>query len=129
MESLKVGDKVRVKSREWYEANKNKSGVVFTSVIGFTSSMAQFCGRESEIVDIHPIWESWIYSLKDFPGVYFSQDMFEEPPKSDLYGILTHQRHELNLLLKNSNSGGKPQVCVDLINPKNLLTDIKLILL
>lgn len=43
--TYKVGDRVRVKSLEWYNQNKNKSGVVFLSGLNFTEEMAVYCGK------------------------------------------------------------------------------------
>jgi hypothetical protein len=47
----KVGDKVRVKSFEWYKANKNDSGDVTSKVWFFTGKMIELCGKEFVISD------------------------------------------------------------------------------
>lgn len=47
----KVGDKVRIKSKEWYDANKNGYGcvVIHDDMMTFTNIHASFCGREAVI--------------------------------------------------------------------------------
>lgn len=44
----RIGDKVRIKSREWYEANKDEYGRV-TCKYGFGDDMAVFCGRSLKL--------------------------------------------------------------------------------
>lgn len=40
------GDKVRIKSREWYNINKNREGlVIFHDLRIFDESMSKFCGK------------------------------------------------------------------------------------
>lgn len=48
----KVGDKVRIKSREWYEANKNKYGDVDFPCCAFTAAMSAMCGKVYEITSV-----------------------------------------------------------------------------
>ncbi len=50
--NFKVGDKVRVKSLNWYNENKNTSGNIPS--IGFIDIMAGFCGHETEIEFTNP---------------------------------------------------------------------------
>ena len=47
----KVGDKVRIKSRKWYNENKDEFG----NVGYFTSKMTQFCGRTVTIIDVDEV--------------------------------------------------------------------------
>ena len=48
-----VGDIVRIKSREWYEKNKNINGdVVFNNRLIFMKVMVKHCGKEAKIVFI-----------------------------------------------------------------------------
>lgn len=46
----KVGDKVRIKSKEWYEENKDESGEIDSC--GFTEMMRHYCGQVATIVDM-----------------------------------------------------------------------------
>lgn len=49
----KVGDKVRIKSKEWYEENKNENGAVLLSNgCVFWDNMQDMLGREFKIVGI-----------------------------------------------------------------------------
>lgn len=46
----KVGDKVRIKSKEWYEENRNTYGDVEDDSAVLNSSMAKYCGKEATII-------------------------------------------------------------------------------
>ena len=43
--NYKVGDKVKIKSREWYKFNKDKYGAVYCGDIPFVKSMSKYCGK------------------------------------------------------------------------------------
>lgn len=47
----KVGDKVCIKSREWYDSNKNKYGDVDFPYCAFTAEMSAMCGKVYQITD------------------------------------------------------------------------------
>jgi len=54
----KVGDKVKIKSKEWYDNEpKDEYGVTYSCrqlgafAIGFTKNMSRYCGRIFTIVD------------------------------------------------------------------------------
>lgn len=70
---FKVGDKVRVKSLEWYNENKNEDGLVYvdkTTNIFFTDVMKWMCGYVMQIKDVCDdyykvfgyagIWQDWM---------------------------------------------------------------------
>lgn len=48
----KVGDVVRIKSREWYDTNKNKYGDVDFPYCAFTAAMSAMCGKVYEITSV-----------------------------------------------------------------------------
>ena len=50
----KVGDKVRVKSLEWYNQNKDSDGNIYLNDFGipFIKEMSVFCGRKAVIASI-----------------------------------------------------------------------------
>ena len=48
----KPGDKVRIKSLEWYNANKDETGRVMFDYIGFCKEMAKYCGKVLTIMTI-----------------------------------------------------------------------------
>ena len=76
METLKfkVGDKVRVKSLEWYDSNKNAEGKVYKngiSDIHFSEGMTFWCGKIVQIKKIYGdtyivdgsfcYWQDWMF--------------------------------------------------------------------
>ena len=72
MESkFKVGDKVRVKSLEWYNSNKDMYGHIDRGTILFLEEMSEYCGKEFKIRYVNPggeyflkgnewIWADWM---------------------------------------------------------------------
>ena len=48
----KVGDKIRIKSLDWYNENKNKYGNIICGYMPFTSEMSIYCGEVLTICDI-----------------------------------------------------------------------------
>ena len=48
----KPGDKVRIKSLDWYNANKDEDGRVYCSYIGFCKEMVKYCGAVLTIMTI-----------------------------------------------------------------------------
>ena len=41
----KVGDKVKIKSLDWYNSNKNEKGLAMCNGLGFAASMTDYCGK------------------------------------------------------------------------------------
>ena len=48
----KPGDKVRIKSLDWYNANKDEDGRVYCTYIGFCKEMSKYCGKVLTIMTI-----------------------------------------------------------------------------
>ena len=48
----KVGDIVKIKSREWYNENKEKDGVVRLKEQPFERSMSEYLGKTAKIMEI-----------------------------------------------------------------------------
>ena len=73
----KVGDKVRINSLDWYNANKNSEGVViFHNLRVFDESMSEFCGKVVTI-DAYNSRGNY-YDIKEDGKVNFwSDEMFE----------------------------------------------------
>jgi hypothetical protein len=77
----KVGDKVKIKSREWYEKWKDSAGCVRFDTFGcyFVNGMKDLCGRELTVRDIIEDEDSnekrWKLSIN---GWSFVPEMFEE---------------------------------------------------
>lgn len=84
----KVGDKVRIKSREWYEANKDEFGIVRVPC-GFTEGMARFCGKTLTITMGRGVGR---YALDGgAEGFTFTEGMFEDDSPTPL-GLIRTKR-------------------------------------
>lgn len=118
---LRIGDKVRIKSREWYEANKNKHGTV-NCKYGFVDDMAVFCGRSFKIKNI---MLKGGYRLDGAGDWTFSDEMFEEDAKDSTDTIPTIFERCREAVTSMLSSGSIP-ISVGLIRSKKLLTNIKL---
>ena len=74
----KVGDKVRVKSLDWYNSNKDENGDVLPHsdecFVFFPEEMSEYCGKECEVVCVY---SNGAYSLKGMQW-YWADWMFEE---------------------------------------------------
>lgn len=69
----KVGDRVKIKSREWYERWSDEYGEVRIGC-AFVKLMKDYCGRTMTISEVSPLGN---YRFKGV-NYYFSLDMFEE---------------------------------------------------
>ena len=73
----KVGDKVLIKSLDWYNENRDKIGQVDCGGICFVPPMVSFCGQIVMISSILPTLE--VYRIKEDGGRYHWTDkMFEK---------------------------------------------------
>lgn len=70
----KVGDKVRVKSKEWYDENKDENGYVPVTNY-FTKQMSKFCGK---IVIIDEVFNSFYRIKNDKDNWCLTDEMFED---------------------------------------------------
>lgn len=79
----KVGDKVRIKSKEWWNAQpKNTSGSVECGADTFNEYMKSMCGKVVEISDV----SEHTYFIKEY-GYNWTDEMFDDsytPEKSIL---------------------------------------------
>lgn len=73
----KKGDRVRVRSLEWYNANKNSEGAIISHDWHiFDESMSEFCGKVVTIVYYNSRGDC--YEIEEDGKVnYWSVDMFE----------------------------------------------------
>jgi hypothetical protein len=69
-----VGDVVRVKSREWYEANKDKLGSIDFGIVSFTSCMLKYCGVSAVVSAV----EAFFYKLEGIEPWVFTDEMLED---------------------------------------------------
>lgn len=61
-----VGDKVRIKSIDWYNENKDEDGIVELSTHIFTPGMSQFCGKVVTIEDVfEDIDDNVVYYIEE----------------------------------------------------------------
>jgi len=123
---FKVGDKVRIKSREWYEANKDSQGRVAVPPV-FTPMMAvHCCGKIYKIKEIRsPNSDSGnpVYILEGVCWL-FSEEMFDpDYPKTEI--ALARAYMDTKSLFTGES---KPTIKgnLPLIKPNKLLTNIKL---
>lgn len=75
----KVGDKVRVKSLDWYNANKNQTGQIQCIGDIFLEEMSKLCGK---LVTIHSITKHGYYINED--DYTWTDDMFEEDVTNEI---------------------------------------------
>ena len=73
----KRGDRVKIKSLEWYNANKDSEGaVIFNGFRIFDEDMSKFCGKVVTIESYNSRWH--YYDIKEDEKVNFWYDeMFE----------------------------------------------------
>lgn len=71
----KVGDKVRVKSIEWYNSNKTKSGSVKCGSDTFIGEMSTMCGKEVTISKVYPSCDK--YRIEEY-DCNWTDEMFED---------------------------------------------------
>ena len=60
----KVGDRVRIKSLDWYNENKDKYGFVDFSTSVFVPGMSQFCGKIVTIEDVFEEEDDVVYCME-----------------------------------------------------------------
>lgn len=87
----KVGAKVKIKSREWYEKWKDSEGVVQV-LYRFTEDMAKHCGRVFTVKGANLGSRDWLFKLEeDEKQMNWSLEMFEEvyPQESSKEEICT----------------------------------------
>ena len=79
----KVGDKVKIKSLDWYKANKNKKGNT-TFYRNSTYTMSYYCGKIAKIINV----KDKSYSINLDNGLYsWTDEMFEENINDSLHRI------------------------------------------
>ena len=94
----KVGDKVKIKSREWYEKWKDEFNCVKVPRY-FVDEMAEFCGKvltvekfQVEIFTMKEDKHKWAFSLEMFEEVYPVQEQLSSKfPKIDLNSPYLYQ--------------------------------------
>lgn len=77
----KVGDKVRIKSREWYESNRTKRGEYVVDGLAFVDGMKEYCGKEATITYADEDDETYRLDIDAF--YWFNDGMFEDSPSDN----------------------------------------------
>ena len=92
----KVGDKVRIKSLDWYNENKDKNGnIVFSSKVPhfalcvnvrtvFTKDMVKYCGK---VVTIENVWTANYSIVEGTHRDYFTDEMIEGLVEEEIIDI------------------------------------------
>lgn len=125
---LKVGDKVRIKSKEWFDAQpKDSSGDVLihskSGWIFFNKMMSEICGR---LVTISTILHNGRFRISDNNDPWqWTEEMFDldEPTSTPFLKIATQMKHIVESISGSCNPRIKD---LPLIKPNKLLTHIKL---
>lgn len=73
--NYKVGDKVKIKSLEWYNQNKDAFGFIFCNHICFDEKMTKFCGKTVTIAAQRN--EKHYFIMEDNCLSFWTEDMFE----------------------------------------------------
>ena len=69
------GDKVKIKSLDWYNENKNDFGLIFCNNICFDEKMIEFCGKTVTIVAQRD--NKYYFISEDNCLSFWSEDMIE----------------------------------------------------
>lgn len=73
----KNGDTVKIKSYQWYNANKDSNGDVHDCKILFNSTMSMYCGKEMTIEEVNEE-EQFYYLYEDIEAYKWTDGMFED---------------------------------------------------
>lgn len=71
----KIGDKVKIRSLEWYNANKDENGLVSKDSEPFVFGMIKYCGKEAIIEGIE--YDDYLLDI-DNNNWFWEDYMFEE---------------------------------------------------
>ena len=79
---LELGQKVTIKSLDWYNSNKDKNGAVILSAEVFVEEMAEYCGKTATILDafkdLDGESDATMYRIDlDERGWNWTEEMFE----------------------------------------------------
>jgi len=71
----KLGDKVKIKSLEWYNENKDDAGFIFCNYICFDEKMTEFCGKTVTIAAQRN--EKYYFIMEDNCLSFWTDEMIE----------------------------------------------------
>ena len=85
---LELGQKVTIKSLEWYNSNKDKNGAVKLASEVFVEEMSEYCGKTATIVDVFKDLDgedAIMYRIDlDNRGWNWTEEMFEPERVEDV---------------------------------------------
>ena len=86
---LELGQKVVIKSLDWYNSNKNGyTGIVTLTTESFVNDMAEYCGKTATIVDVFKDFDGEgdiLYRIDlDNRGWNWTEEMFEPERVEDV---------------------------------------------
>lgn len=72
---FRVGETVRVKSKEWYEENKNEVGDIWHEYHCFSEILSKYCGKYVKIMEVNEH-----YNKIDGTNIWLHDDWIEKAP-------------------------------------------------
>lgn len=119
------GDRVRVKSREWYEANKDSEGIVRRpGEAAFVPGMMELCDRTFTIKSVNPIHSGSVYYELEGVSQWNFAGYMLEPAQERHTSYLTDG--VIDRITRCFGRSEKTFGDMPLINENQLLTSIKL---
>lgn len=113
----KVGDKVRIKSKEWWDAQpKNESGSVKCGADTFNEFMVSMCGKVVEISDV----SEDTYFIKEY-GYNWTDEMFDDSYNHEKSILSEEMIKDIAEVVKKHNLG----VCVSENEGKLIIEPLK----
>lgn len=102
----KVGDKVRIKSIDWYNANKSDKDCFIVDGVGFTTGMSEYCGKEATITEINECEEAFRINI-DKGKFWYNEGMIEETPDStsDTFRNIADTIRKIAEIIRKDNIG------------------------
>lgn len=103
----KVGDKVRIKSIDWYNQNKSDKGYLIVDGVGFTPGMSEYCGKEATITNkIGETEEAFRINI-DEGQYWYNEGMIEETPDStsDTFRNIADTIRKIAEIIRKDNIG------------------------
>lgn len=102
----KVGDKVRIKSIDWYKENKDKSGSISVKGVIFNKGMSEHCGKEATITEVLSRYNVYTLSV-DKNHFWYNEGMFEETPDStsDTFRNIADTIRKIAEIIRKDNIG------------------------
>lgn len=99
----KIGDKVRIKSKEWYEKNKNEKGsVLLSDRYSFWDNMKEILGRTFEIKMVDNVARCYVASGTLY---YITDEMIEGLVSDEKPLISTELIKDIANVIKTHNLG------------------------